>query len=153
MSGTVSEASLTLAVYFTIEIQTVLRASETRIVGAAASSNHQDRPFKRSGKPKIDYCSLNFHTYVSRSQRRPDAAKRQQRPSPLARKMGHGQSIPNTNTYRSVCPTSGLFFHHFLLNSSKFKLKLFPKLKHFFGKLKVSEIFKLKLVDLLFFSA
>ena len=26
----------------------------------------------------------------------------------------------------------GLFFHHFSLNSSRFKLKLFPKLKHFF---------------------
>ena len=40
--------------------------------------------------------------------------------------------------------SSGLFFHHFSLNSSKFKLKLFPKLKHFFGKLKVSEILKLE---------
>ena len=39
---------------------------------------------------------------------------------------------------------AGLLFHYFLLNSSRFKLKLFPKLKHFFGKLKVSEILKLE---------
>ena len=44
--------------------------------------------------------------------------------------------------------TAGIFFHHFLLNSSRFKLKLLPKLKHFFGKLKVSEIFKLEFQNL-----
>ena len=40
--------------------------------------------------------------------------------------------------------TPGLFFHHFSLNSSWCKLKLFPKLKQFFAKLKVSEILKLE---------
>ena len=35
-----------------------------------------------------------------------------------------------TNPHLNVEP--GLFFHNFLLNSSQFKLKLSPKLKHFF---------------------
>ena len=37
--------------------------------------------------------------------------------------------------------TPGLFFHRFLLNSSKIKLKIFSKLKDFFPKLRNPGIF------------
>ena len=56
-------------------------------------------------------------------------------------------SFVSTNIQRSMLAKknvnvkAGLFFHRFLLNSSKIKLKIFSKLKDFFPKLRNPGIF------------